>query len=89
VPDAEYRAGDAGRGGFGQHPAQRRLKHPPERGLLPGDGTDRDAQQYVVGELAPVQAGDPQVVEQGAGGWGQRGEPACGPIGRRRGPVVQ
>ena len=86
VPQAEHRAAHGGGRGLGQHPAQRGLEHPAERDLLPGDGADRDAQQHLVGELAPVQAGDPLVVEQGPGGRGQRGQPERGHDrrGRRR-----
>ena len=78
VPQAEHRAAHRGSRGLGQHPAQCGLEHPAKRNLLPGDGADRDAQQHVVGELTPVQVGDPLVVEQGPGGRGQRGQPERG-----------
>jgi hypothetical protein len=86
VPQAEHRAAHGGGRGPGQHPAQRGLKHPAERDLLPGDGADRDAQQHLIGELPPVQPGDPLVVEQGPGGRDQRTQPERGHHrhGRRR-----
>ena len=87
VPDAEGRAGHGGGRGLGQHPAERRLEHPAERGLLPGDGAERDAQQHVVGELPPVQAGDPLVVEHGPGGRGQRGQRRTRPRPARPPPI--
>jgi hypothetical protein len=86
VPHPEHRRAYRGGKRLGQHPAQRGLEHPAERDLLPGDGADRDAQQHLIGELAPVQAGDPLVVEQGTGGRDQRGQPERGHHrrGRRR-----
>ena len=86
MPQTEHRAAHSGRPRLVHHPAQRGPKHPAECDLLPRHGANRDTQQHLISELAPVQAGDPLVVEQGPGGRGQRGHPERGHDrrGRRR-----
>ena len=68
VPDAKDTTRHQDRGAFWHRPAQSCLKHAAERGFLPQDGADWNADQSLVSDRALVEDRDPLVVQDRAGG---------------------